>query len=94
MGYIELETKLNMKNKIFGVKRINTDQGLKSNERCVIKVMNRIFQGEEVIFVSDSSSCRGYASNAGFKSEYPNIPGGIEYFCHADVVKAFLLESV
>ena len=80
MGYIELETELNMRNKIFAVKRVSARQGIHTNEKCIIKAMNCIFQGKETIFISDSVNCRGYASNAGFKKEHPDIPGGAEYF--------------
>lgn len=80
MGYAELETNLNMKNRIFGVKRIYAEDGIKSNDSCVIKLMNHIFQGEETIFTVDSCKCFGYSSNAGFKTGRPEVKGGIEYF--------------
>lgn len=80
MGYMELETKLNMKNRIFGVKRVTVEQGLDSKESCVMKVLTRIFDGEETIFTANSTGCFGYASNAGFKQGRPEVPGGIEYF--------------
>ena len=80
MGYYELENELNMKNRIFAVKRIYAGNGVKSGGECVMQLMSRVLCGVETIFDADSSACPGYSSNAGFKSAYPNIPGGIEYF--------------
>lgn len=89
MSYFELENELNMKNRIFGVKRINADQGAKNDGKCVMKLMERVLRGEETIFTADSAACVGYMSNTGFQSGCPNIPGGAEYFLSSGRGKGF-----
>ena len=80
MGYSELENELNMKNRIFAVKRIASDTYSKCDVPCVIKMVNRLFDGEELIFAADTAVCAGYKSNSGFTRGAPAIPGGAEYF--------------
>ena len=80
MGYVELEKELNMHNRIFAVKRVNSEKAYVCDGECSIEALSQVFQGNETIFSAETSRCFGYQSNAGFKSGWPNVPGGIEYF--------------
>lgn len=80
MGYTELITELKLKNRIFAVNRVNADEYTVGKTRCMMPLLKKLFDGEEVIFAENTCSCAGYKSNSGFTNERPNIPGGCEYF--------------
>lgn len=90
MKYEELIKLLKLENKVISVTRINDTKAVDVKKGgCSLRVLKKVFDGENLIFNSDNMSCGGAKAGYGFSDEIPNIPGGFGNFISTGAGEGF-----